>query len=220
MKSTASTIVFCLTIPFLFTTFACSKNNDDTGQPASVTEVEGIYFVTRYGYNGGTFSYFEPFVLFKDGSIRKNLQQPVETLDIAEDKTSNSSKWGFWKKDNGNVQIQWRNENETWKNGEYYVSFPADNEEKLNGTYTSFFALANSQRGQRYSFSANGSFSMSRQTGSGNQILTGTYELKGFGIYFTYNNGSREAWSFCFYPKKGVKNPDAFLMAEDNFTKN
>lgn len=195
----------------------CSKDSDKDS-PSTAGGLEGIYFISRTGYNwGGMFSYFEPFALFKDGGVRRHLKAPVETLNIASDKKEHPGDWGKWQKQGGNIVVQWANDNETWE--DWYVSFPANSGEKLSGTYTSFFALANSGRGEKYTFAANGSFSMKRQIASGNETISGTYELKGYGIYFTYSNGTKESWSFCFYPKNGQKNTEAFLMAEDNFTR-
>ncbi len=210
-------LCYILGVIVLLTVLSCTKDAQSRKEgEGKIEQLEGMYFATRYGYNGaGTYVYYQPYLLLKEGSIRKNLQSPYETLNLEQDLKDHPEKWGNWRKNGTQIVLQWKADQETWDS--WYVGFPADDAEKLKGTYTSFFALANSGRGQKYTFREDGTYTMIRQTGSGNKTTEGTYRLKGYGIYFKPNGGAEEGWSFIFMPKDGKKSTKSFLMGEDNF---
>ena len=212
-KQMSEKILIMIVILLLCCVSGCGKGGNTPSE--TLKEVEGIYFISRSGYNSGVFTYFEPFILFRDGSIRKRLEKPVETLNLSEDKKDFPEEWGTWVRHGSSITVTF-SEPETWTN--WYVAFPADKNERLNATYTSFFALANSHRGEEYSFNSDGSFTTKKGTGNGSNTLQGTYKLHGYGLYLDFDSGEKEEWSFGFYPKEGKKNTHAFLMGSDNFT--
>jgi len=200
---------------------ACSKGSSDP-KPESNTNIQGMYFIAQYGYNGyGIYSYFTPFLLLKDGSIKKDIIQPPGSLDETQSKQSEPDKWGRWSKSGTTIHITW-NDGKTEKWDTWYYGLPAEKGEKLSGTYESLFSVVNQQY-EGISFTADGKFSVKKDNGNSVQTLTGTYILNGYGITLDYDNGQTEEWSFVFYCKgKNTESPQkdtsAFLMAEDNYS--
>jgi hypothetical protein len=213
MAAALRTVIFCL----LF--ISCSKpEHAKPSLPGNGANIQGVYFIQQYGY---TTSYFSAYLLLKDGSIKKNLVTPPESIDEQQSKQQNPDDWGKWTMSGDAIKATWKDgTTESWDT--WYFGMPADKGEKLKGKYTSQFAVENKQY-EAFDFTTDGKFSLTLKKAGTDQTLTGSYLLDGYGITLKFDDGHTEQWAFNFYcighntptPQKNVK---AFIMAEDNYT--
>jgi hypothetical protein len=203
---------------FLLTAAGCSKEND-AQTPESIPGLagtEGIYLHLEYGYGlGGITIEYRPYLMFKDGTVYKNLDTRPDKLDVTQSKQAEPKEWGTWKKQGDEIIIQWPGDEDTWEKKTWFVTVAAGKGEQIGGTYRSLSGLSNVQLGgdftaisassisfdgEKFTYESTSGGGNSSVTAYGSQTKAGTYKLDGHTIEMKFNNGLTEKKFFYFYP--------------------
>jgi hypothetical protein len=218
MKTTIAYPSLLVSLFFLLTSAGCNKNAEavPAESVSGIPGTEGIYLHLEYRYGLGVEIYYRPHLMFKDGSVYKNLDTSPEKLDVAKSKQAEPAKWGTWKKQGNEITVAWNGgDTDTWKEKTWFKTVPAGKGEQISGTYRSLSGLSNVQLGGDFtaisakslSFSGD-KFTYESTSGGGNSGVTaynsqtkaGTYKLDGHTIEMRFNNGIVEKKFFYFYP--------------------
>ena len=216
-----------------------TPNPGSSNQPQSAngkgikdTQIYGIYLHLEYS---GVAAEYNPYLLLKNGTIFKNVNVAPGDLDPSQSKQSEPEKWGTWKISGKTLNITW-NDGKTASWGDNWLrTFPARENDKLNGNYRSLGGGNDTAMGgstvtfdsNQILFSPNGTFTQETAVGGssgGNAASSrgganGTYKIKGHTIELRYGNGSLVRKTFYFYPSKGQKTDDAIGIGNSSFSK-
>ncbi|MBO0723092.1 MAG: hypothetical protein J2P41_19870, partial [Blastocatellia bacterium] len=166
---------------------------------------------TRSGYGGMTIYVQIPFILFKDGSICKDLD--VSPNDLRRSQESEPKKWGRYKYIGKNIQVQWNDGSkpELWEGNISHMN-PGKKTDRLSGYFKSFTAAGNgaiaSMAVNGFTFTPDGHFSTSGSTAvlngvysrsSSTQELTGAYSIDGYTIELRLADGRVERKWFYYH---------------------
>lgn len=176
------------------------------------------------GMGGAIYPVYNPYVLFKDGTICKNPVEGLNLFDAAASRTAEPKKWGTWKMSGDALVIYWplekpKYQNSTWKKSSYKNILPAKKGETLEGSFKTLTGGGNTALGgdvlvvaaANITFSNDGKFTLAKVAGvsSGRDIWENTnsksneagyYKLDQYSIELKYNNGKTENRFFYFYP--------------------
>lgn len=161
----------------------------------------------------------EPFLLFKAGYGSFNVEQIVHPIDIAYDLVEHPQAWPAWRRTPQGVERQTAN---GWLPLTYkYECAPLPEGTTLNGVFEERLSavvgggVASRQWVIRYRFSDDGSFEVCDAqktaivaTGSVKTQYTqakGTYEIDGYTIRFTRDDGTEVAQPFFFDPNRPTR---------------
>jgi hypothetical protein len=169
------------------------------------------------GVGGGIYPVYNPYILFKDGSI---YSEP-NTLDLAASRRNDPKKWGVWKMEGGLLKITWnakpaKDKFSEWKKDSYKNVSPAKKGETLSGSFKTMSGGGNTAMGgdvmivisDTITFNPQGQFTLAKVSGGSTSTVTsyykgkdaGTYILDGYTIEMKLNNGKIERKFFYFYP--------------------
>lgn len=172
---------------------------------------------------GGIYPVYNPYLLFKDGSIYSEPLVGLADMQVAASRLSEPKKWGRWKVSGTTFIIFWplekpKDQNDQWKKDSYENASPAKKGETIQGSFRSLTGGGNTALGgdvmvvleNTISFNQQGKFIMASATGiSGDDIWdqhnsksneAGSYILDGHTIELKFNNGKTERRFFYFYP--------------------
>jgi hypothetical protein len=191
----------------------------------SQAEVHAVIMHLEYqgGMGGGIYPVYNPYVLFKNGSIYKHPEQSLDEVDAKNSAASEPRKWGTWKNSGTGLVTYWpaekpNEQNKTWKKESYYATLPARAGETLPGKFKSISGGGNTALGgdvmiAAYSYlvmNDKGQFILDKGAGiSGSDIWethssktndAGSYRLNGYSIEMKFNDGKTEKRFFYFYP--------------------
>jgi hypothetical protein len=176
------------------------------------------------GMGGGIYPVYNPYILFKDGSIYKDPVEGLNIFDAVTSRTAEPNKWGTWKMSGTTLTIYWplekpKYQNSTWEKSSYYNIVPAKKNETLEGSFKTLTGGGNTALGgdvlvvaaATITFSNDGKFTLAKVAGvsSGRDIWENTnsksdeagyYKLNQYSIELKYNNGKTENRFFYFYP--------------------
>jgi hypothetical protein len=169
------------------------------------------------GVGGGIYPVYNPYILFKDGSI---YSEP-NTLDLAASRRNDPKKWGVWKMEGGLLKITWnakpaKDKFSEWKKDSYKNVSPAKKGETLSGSFKTMSGGGNTAMGgdvmivisDTITFNPQGQFTLAKVSGGSTSTVTsyykgkdaGTYILDGYTIEMKLNSGKTERKFFYFYP--------------------
>jgi hypothetical protein len=169
------------------------------------------------GVGGGIYPVYNPYILFKDGSI---YSEP-NTLDLAASRRNDPKKWGVWKMEGGLLKITWnakpaKDKFSEWKKDSYKNVSPAKKGETLSGSFKTISGGGNTAMGgdvmivisDTITFNSQGQFTLAKVSGGSTSTVTsyykgkdaGTYILDGYTIEMKLNSGKTERKFFYFYP--------------------
>lgn len=209
---------------------ACKKDN--ANNPA-VEHVESIALLLDYetGYGGYIYPVYNPYVFFKNGTVVKSPYIPVEEINTGAVTKDIAGNWGTWKQNGDNMNITWHNGDESEKEWPGNSSIAAGKDEKLQGAFGSISGTGNLVVGgsvgilsySKMSFTSDGWFTNEKVAGGGNSSVTayskqttaGRYNINGYTITLTFNNGDVKRLFFCFYGN----DKKVFRIAGRSYTK-
>lgn len=199
-----------------FTTSLKSVFVDTQYSLFSAQQEYAIYIHLEYTYGLGVQLNYRPYLLFRDGSIYKNLDVNPEDFQVSSSKKNEPNEWGSWKKQGDEFHIKWNNgKDAVWKKGNWFTTVAPKNGELLAGNYKSLSGLTNmyvggdatvlsvknlSFDGNKFTYDAKGSSSSSTLTAYGSSSQAGTYKLGNNIIELNFNNGKTEKKFFFFTP--------------------
>lgn len=176
------------------------------------------------GMGGAIYPVYNPYVLFKNGSIYKDPVEGLNLFDAVASRTAEPKKWGTWKMSGDALVIHWplekpKYQNSTWEKSSYKNILPAKKGEALEGSFKTLTGGGNTALGgdvlvvaaANITFSKDGKFTLAKVAGvsSGRDIWENTnsksdeagyYKLDQYSIELKYNNGKTENRFFYFYP--------------------
>ena len=148
--------------------------------------------------------------MFKDGSIFSKPFGNPYTLDIAGSKRKQPKAWGQWREQGGTLKVTWPNKKTAeWKT--WFRCRAAAPGLRLAGKFQSAdsFGGAVVANFNTIAFNREGQFSLTTLKGGNTAWLpvysssnrAGRYEFDGYTVRLEMNDGSREEFAFCLYPK-------------------
>jgi hypothetical protein len=176
------------------------------------------------GMGGAIYPVYNPYILFKDGTIYKDPVEGLNLFDVAASRTAEPKKWGTWKMSGTALVIHWplekpKYQNSTWEKSSYKSILPAKKGEAIEGSFKTLTGGGNTALGgdvlvvaaATITFSNDGKFTLAKVAGvsSGRDIWENTnsksdeagyYKLDQYSIELKYNNGKTEHRFFYFYP--------------------
>jgi hypothetical protein len=176
-----------------------------------------IHLEYEYGLGGAIYPVYNPYILFKDGTI---YDEP-NTLDLAASKRNDPKKWGVWKMEGGLLKITWeakpaKNKYSEWKKDSYQAAAIAKKGETISGSFKTMSGGGNTALGgdvmivvsNTITFNDQGQFTLAKVSGGSTSTVTsyykgkdaGTYTLDGYTIELKLNSGKIERKFFYFYP--------------------
>ena len=188
------------------------KTKEEFRKPLNSPLVEDIILrtVTNYGLNGAYIDN-EVSILFKNGDLMTNPQQPLNQLNVMQSKKKSPKKWATWEKKGDVLWVTkaWKNKTYDWKT--FFKLRPAKENTKIIGTYKTLDAFGGDRviNASTVSFDSQGRFAWKTIKGGNTSwkpiysktASSGTYQLDNYAITLTYNNGKKESFFFGFYPK-------------------
>lgn len=204
-------IRFMIMIVSILTSYSCSK---DDPAPGISDRGFDVFFVQQYSVDamGFAYSYFQDYMLLKDGTILYDVKQAYEEVDVAEFRQKNPKKVGTWEKEGNHLIVKFGVKESVWES--WYEGIPAQKGETLNATYKSLFSTA-IRRVQHLTFRPDGTYTFTDR--SDNIVQSGNYRLEGFGLYLTSEAGASQSYSFLFMPKNGKKDTKGLIVNNDNW---
>ena len=202
-----------------------------SGDGTSTAAARSIYLHEEYqtGVGGYLYVVYQPYLMFGDGDVYRNLATSVDRLDVAASKKSEPDEWGTWSASDGEVKLVWNDgDSETWEKDEWYTTQTAKKGELIAGSYSSIsgggdtafggdvitFSSANiAFDGDRFTYEKTGGGTSRDVTAYSSQDRAGTYALDGDTITLRFNNGSVETKFFYFYPDS----KDVFGIGDDYY---
>jgi hypothetical protein len=183
--------------------------------PKRSNQVEGIVIhqISLPGYRGMIVYHWVPHVLFKDGTIYKDLNASPYDLDVKRSREAEPEKWGRWRYVGKQIHIQWNGSDKTeeWGESQWQATTPAKKTDRLDGSYSSQITSGNGSVAGRsisgFTFTADGRFSTGNSTSvlagiysrsSQSKSLGGTYALDGYSIELRFDDGRVERKGFYF----------------------
>jgi hypothetical protein len=199
---------------------SCQKDQESpvTTSIQEVPGAEAIYLHEEYEMGVGGYMYvvYNPYLVFKDGSIYKNLATNIDKLHIEQSRQQEAEEWGTWQKKGKDIVIAWKDgDQDTWEEESWFIANPASGGETIKGDYHSIsgggniafggsmmtFSSTNiSFNGNKFTFESTGGGSSDAVSSYASQTKAGTYELNGYSITLRFNNGVVEKKFFYFYP--------------------
>lgn len=200
------------------------KVSERVGSTDNSSEIADIILrtVTMYGLNG-VYVDNEVNVLYKNGDILTNPTKPLESLNISKSKRTNPKKWDRWKK-KGNVIYVTRSRNgKTYDWNKWFDLRPGASGQKIYGKFYTGDAFGGSAviNASTVFFDNKGRFAWKTVKG-GNTVwkpiftkstTSGTYHINNHTITLNYNNGTKEAFFFGYYPKDN----EHFIIGANHF---
>jgi hypothetical protein len=218
LRKPASIILFPALIVMLY---ACGQE-DEVGPEEVSGNIEGIYFQQYYSidFSGNFYSYFEPFLLLKDGGIKQQLDTPPEQVDFETSRQDETELWGVWENWDNIIYITWNDgDTEEWE--DWYVGHPASEGETIEGLYESIGTLIVTQgiAAEHIYFNQDGTFELLKSNvyAESDILLTGQYLLKGYGLTLIYEDGTQEEKSFAFFENASEKDTKALFINDDTY---
>ncbi len=219
MKTKIPYVSLLLVLISLLTAAGCNKEND-AQTPESIPGLagtEGIYLHLEYGYGlGGVEIEYRPHLMFKDGTLYKNLSTSPDKLEVAQSKKDEPKKWGTWKKQGNDILVQWGDgKASTWEEKTWFKTVPAGKGEQISGIYRSISGVSSvpiggsstviataslSFDGNKFTYEKTAGGSDGTTSAYSSQTKAGTYKLDGHTIELRFNNGTVEKKFFYFYP--------------------
>lgn len=199
-----------------------AKTVINTKTPLGLTDVI-MRTVTNYGLNG-VYIKNEVSVLFADGTIFSNPNEPLDALDAVISKRQNPKKWGKWQKNGSVLRVTkpWKNKSYDWK--KWFRVRPAEKGQKIVGHFNSLDGFGGSTviNAAMVAFDSQGRFAWKTVKGGNTSwkpiysksASAGTYEIDDYKITLIYNNGVRESFFFGFYPM----DDEHFVIGSSHFT--
>ncbi len=178
-----------------------------------------IHLEYEYGLGGAVYPVYNPYILFKDGTI---YDQP-NSLNLAASRRNEPKKWGVWKTESGLLKITWnakpaKYKFSEWKKDSYKNVSPAKKGETISGSFKTMSGGGNTALGgdvmivssNTITFNDQGQFTLAKVSGGSTSNITsyykgkdaGTYTLNGYTIELKFNSGKTERKFFYFYPDK------------------
>jgi hypothetical protein len=188
----------------------------NTLKPQDISSVI-MHLEYESGVGGGIYPVYNPYILFKDGTI---YDEP-NTLDLAASKRNDPKKWGVWKLEAGLLKITWnakpaKDRFSEWKKDSYKNVSPAKKGETISGSFKTISGGGNTAMGgdvmivmsNTITFNSRGQFTLAKVSGGSTSTVSsyykgkdaGTYILDGYTIELKLNSGKIERKFFYFYP--------------------
>lgn len=181
------------------------------------SQILGVFLDESYnvGVGGMMVIQYDPILLLRDGSARRDLEIPPLDVNLAQDKTANRTDWGRWTRQGAKIKVKW-SDGDTDELKASFKTRPAKPGETLKRGYSSIGGGGNTALGgdvmtfysNSYLFGRDGSFSAKKSGGGGNSGATalstsknaGRYRLDGYTLTFRFNDGRVVRKLFYFYP--------------------
>jgi hypothetical protein len=181
------------------------------------SQMLGVYLAESYtgGVGGMMVLQFDPVLLLRDGSARRDLEIPPLDLNVARDKAANPKDWGRWTRSGDKFVVRWSPKDKDEIRASYKTK-PARPGQTITRAYESLSGGGNTAMGGdvmvyasgRYAFARDGSFSTQKSGGGMSSSITATssrsrggrYRLDGHALTLRYNDGRTVRKMFYFFP--------------------
>jgi hypothetical protein len=180
-------------------------------------QITGVFLNESYttGVGGMMIIQYDPILLLKDGSARRDLEIPPIDVNLAQDKAAHRADWGRWTRQGSKIKVKWSD----GESDEVKASFktrPAKPGETLKRAYSSMGGGGNTAMGgdvmtfysNSYSFRGDGNFALAKSGGGSSSSISagssskngGRYRLDGHALTLRFNDGKVVRKLFYFYP--------------------
>jgi hypothetical protein len=181
------------------------------------SQILGIYLSESYTTGVGDMMILEynPVLLLRDGSARRDLEIPPLDVNLAQDKSSNAKDWGRWTRQGAKFSVKFAGETADEVKASYKTR-PARPGETLLRGYTSMGGGGNTAMGgdvmtfysNSYIFTRDGRFALKSSGGGSSSNVSalssskngGRYRLDGHALTLKFNDGRQIRKLFYFYP--------------------
>ena len=189
--------------------------------PLKQSQIVGLFLQQGYttGVGGMMIVEYNPILLLRDGSARRDLEIPPLDINLASDKRAHASDWGRWTRKGKKVVVRWpRGSSDEFETD--LKTRPARPGQTIKDRFASMGGGGNTAMGggvmtfysNEYTFASNGSF-LSGSSGGGsnnsdagsvtamsNSKNAGRYRLDGHALTLRFNDGRVVRRLFYFYP--------------------
>ena len=181
------------------------------------TQIVGLFLNESYGVGvGGSMTIeYEPVLLLRDGSARRNLAIPPLDIVLAKDKVTYKKDWGRWARSAGKFVVHWGSGSKDELKPNFKV-LAGRSGETLQGRYSTIGGGGNTALGgdvmvyysKAYNFGRDSRFLSDSSGGGGTSSVTslstsknaGRYRIDGYTLTFQFNDGRQVRRLFYFYP--------------------
>jgi len=183
-----------------------------TGAWANTANTNGFdraVLVQEFGMGGGgTMSLeFNPLLLFRDGSARREPTVPPQDVDPKRSQVAEPESWGRWQAAGKVLQVQWPN-GRTDKYDHWWPMRPAREGQTLSGRFDHTSGGGGFIDSETFVFSADGRFQAGRVAGGGSggtavhsrRVQAGRYRLGGHALELAFDDGRSLRLFFGFFP--------------------
>lgn len=201
-------------------------------------QILGVYLAENYtfGVGGIMIMRYDPILLLRDGSARRNLEVPPLDLNLRADHAAHARDWGRWTRSGAKYIARWNAKDKDELKASFKTT-PARAGQTLSRDYSSMGGGGNTALGgdvmtfysNSYAFAPNGTFTSGRSGGGMSSSVTATsssknagrYRLDGHALTLRFNDGKVVRRLFYFYPDDKGKHDvigigdDAFIHDDD-----
>ncbi len=177
---------------------------------------------TKYGLNG-VYVDNEVHVLYRNGELFTNPSEPLHSFNISKSKREKPKKWRTWKKKDNVLYVYDPRKHKTYDWKKWFKVRSGTEGFKLSGKFNTIdgFGGATVINASTVVFDEQGRFAWKTIKGGNTawkpvfskSSSSGTYQINGHTIIFTYNNGVEESFFFGLYPKDDLH----FIIGTSHF---
>lgn len=211
-------------------------NDDGKKSTAAATAAGADALVLHQEYTMGVGGYmyatWNPYLLYADGSIYRNLATSPDKLDPAASKVAEPKSWGTYAKSGGlgDLVVTWSDgEAESWAKGDWQPATPGKPGLELNGEWTTISGGGNTAfggdvvtvssgylafQGNRFTSERGGGGMTSNVTTYASEDKAGTYSIDGYTLTLTYDDGKVVKEFFYLYSDE---DSDVFGVGDDAY---
>lgn len=216
---------FCVGLALLWAPVRITPIHHAPDTPINTMGIHQVVIHLEYqtGVGGAVYPVYNPYILYKDGSIYKHPVTSPMDLDTAASRKDEARKWGTWKLENGILKTMWPHEKEKYRTSDWKVSSykqvrTPSRGETVGGAFKALSGGGNTSFGgdiqtfvsTHLCFSDAGKFTLNKAAGTmgasqwethyGKDADAGTYEFDSYTIEMKFNSGKKERRFFYFYP--------------------
>jgi len=176
---------------------------------ASGNGFDRAVLVQEFGMgSGGMMSLqFNPLLLFRDGSARRDPTAPPQDVDLKRSQAAEPDAWGRWQAAGKLLQVQWPT-GRTDKYDHWWPMRPAREGQALSGRFDHTSGGGGFIDSETFVFGADGRFEAGRVAGGSSggtevrsrRARTGRYRLGGHALELAFDDGQPLRLFFGFFP--------------------
>lgn len=190
------------------------------GAPTVSNEIESVGFYDRYDQNAVPAGPIPtPLLLYKGGLASRNIGLVLNPIDIAYDRVEHPEAWPAWRRGGAGIELETAN---GWTELHYpFECRPLAKGTKLAGTFQYFRDAYVAENAavkiiDRYRFKDDGTFETCKSThtvvassfpiiDNKKEPFEGNYEIDGYKLRLTYDDGTTEQRAFFYDPMRPTR---------------